>query len=294
MHLSTIVSLTDPSDAAITLSPNFRPATNDAYSNASHWYEYVGYFAATTDGDYKLHFNKVEGGQQQIVIADVDLRTAETLTISESGLPTYAAGTYPAVTLDRTIKAGFNTFVVPFSMTQDEVEEQFGTGSVVYELMSYGNEVMHFDVSEDGIKANTPCILYATAVSNGIYNIGSAEVADRTANITSEKDGASLVGTYSKINALPTGEEIFVISNGVLYNVDSEVSLKATRAYFNVPAAVGARTISLSFDGITGIGVVENGEVKKVITGEIYDLMGRKVENPSNGIFIVEGKKVVF
>ena len=48
------------------------------------------------------------------------------------------------------------------------------------------------------------------------------------------------------------------------------------------------------FSGITGISEVsdevkgENGEVKTV-----YDLQGRKVENPTNGIYIINGKKVL-
>lgn len=191
------------------------------------------------------------------------------------------------VTLTRNIKVGFNTLVLPFSMTQAEVEAAFGEGSVVYDLNSIDGDTWHF-VTYSGISANRPCILKAT-VAGTSYNF-----ADRTIVAGAPEHnvvGGGMTGNYAA--SIPVPEGNYIISGDKLYLVDSEVTIKGTRAYFNA-SLNSARTISLSFDGVTGIGVVENGEVKKVITGEIYDLQGRKVENPSNGIFVVEGKKVVF
>ena len=53
----------------------------------------------------------------------------------DAAMPTFAQGTYPSVTLTRTIKANkWNTFCVPFGMTAGEITSQLGTGTVVKEL----------------------------------------------------------------------------------------------------------------------------------------------------------------
>ena len=199
-----------------------------------------------------------------------------------------------AVSLTRTIKKGFNTLVLPFSMTQAEVVEKFGEGSVVYELNSFDGNVMRFQKAENGISPNKPCILKAT-VAGTSYELEDRTIVAGSATPTSTVGAASLIGSYAASLTVEKNAYNYVVSNGALYLVDSDgVTIKGTRAYFNVPENQ-ARTISMSFDGeVTGIATVENGEVKNVVTGDIYDLYGRKVKNPSKGIYVVEGKKVVF
>ena len=72
----------------------------------------------------------------------------------------------------------------------------------------------------------------------------------------------------------------------------------ANRAYLVISKGVaqGSRGFRLDIDGTTGVEEVkgeptvdasQNGEVKG-----IYDLQGRKVEIPSRGMYIIDGKKV--
>jgi hypothetical protein len=175
-------------------------------------------------------------------------------------------------------------------MSQAEVEEAFGEGSVVYDLSSIEGDVWHFVTKEDGISPNRPCILKAT-VAGTSYNF-----ADRTIVAGAPEHnvvGGGMTGSYAASTTVPEGS--YIISGDKLYLVDSTVTIKGTRAYFNTTIGSGARTINLSFDDdVTGIATVEGGEVKKIVTGDIYDLQGRKVKNPSKGIYVVEGKKVVF
>ena len=80
------------------------------------------------------------------------------------------------------------------------------------------------------------------------------------------------------------------------YPGTSDATLNAFRAYFlvtaDVPEAAASRGIEIDADGVsTGIDFIENkatGEVKV-----IYDLSGRRVANPSKGLYIVNGKKVI-
>ena len=63
----------------------------------------------------------------------------------------------------------------------------------------------------------------------------------------------------------------------------------AYKAYLPKTSATAA-SISLRLDGATGI---ENSTLNPQSSTVVYDLMGRRVENPSKGVYIVNGKKVV-
>ena len=243
-------------------------------------------FVTGNAGNYVFH---VQSGNN-IVLSDFELKKAEStsLTISENGLPNFGAGAYSSVKLVREIKAGFNTLVVPFSMSQAEVEEQFGAGSVVYELKEFEGDVIHFQPA-DGVTANKPCILKA-AKGDSEYSFSGRKV-EKAAPTVETAGAVTFNGSYAASFTVPANDENYIVSGGKLYLVDSSVIIKGTRAYFSV---VGNQAREISFDGVTGITTVENGEVKKAFTGNIFDLSGRKVKNPSKGIYVVEGKKVVF
>lgn len=247
--------------------------------------------------EVKIGLKTVEGNTRNWMgIGYVELYKvpAKTYTVSEDVAWDNTTSGAGDVTLTRNIKKGFNTLVLPFSMTQAEVEATFGTGSLVYELSQLDGEVIRFQTA-NGISPNKPCILKATEPGTSYEIEGRTIVAADDANPTATVSGVSLIGNYAALLPVGQNENNFVVSGDKLYYVDSAVTIKCTRAYFNVEGGSEARTIALSFDGeVTGIATVENGEVKKVVTGDIYDLTGRKVKNPSNGIFIVEGKKVVF
>ena len=79
----------------------------------------------------------------------------------------------------------------------------------------------------------------------------------------------------------------YILKDGV-FQPSSGGSLPAGKAYLNI--AVSARTLNLDFGDVTGIQQVENGKLK----GEsFFDLQGRKVAQPTKGLYIVNGKKVI-
>ena len=195
-----------------------------------------------------------------------------------------------AVKLTRTIKAGLNTVVLPFSMTQAEVEEFFGAGSVVYGLNSFADDNISF-TTKDGISANEPCLLKATVatVAGTTYDIAGRTIVAGTP--VKSVTGLTFQGTYAASLTVPMGS--YIVSGDKLYNVDSNVTLSNTRAYF-VESTGARRTLTMSFDGgqTTGIATLENGKLN-IETGNIYDLSGRRVVAPTKGIYVINGKKVV-
>ena len=200
------------------------------------------------------------------------------------------------VNLTRTIKQGYNTLTLPFSMTQAEVEEMFGEGSKVYALKAYDadKQLISFTTRE-GIAPNVPCLLKAAEAGTSYTIEGRTIVAGTPEAIGTD---VSMIGTYAASMTVPTGS--YVISNGKIYLVDNAVTLKNTRAYIKLkPENPGdefeeVRIIDMSFDDgeTTAIATMENGQLN-IETGDIYDLSGRKVKNPAKGIYLMNGKKVI-
>ena len=89
--------------------------------------------------------------------------------------------------------------------------------------------------------------------------------------------------------------EAYIMQGGLFHKVTAASTVPAGKAYLlasDVPAA--ARELSFVFgdDETTGLKTVSNNQL---VTGNsyFYDLQGRKVANPTKGLYIVNGKKVV-
>ncbi len=191
------------------------------------------------------------------------------------------------VELTRTIKEGVNSVVLPFELTADDIAELGGTGAVAYTVSGYDAEKENLKLAEaTSVAANTPFFLKATAASTSSF------VFDEKTLIAGEPTktvgDATLVGTYAKIEAVPTGS--YILSGGKFYLVNSTVSLKSTRAYVTVPAGAGAKSVlNVEVEDATAIVGVES----EVANSEIYDITGRKVSAPARGLYIANGKKVL-
>jgi hypothetical protein len=117
-----------------------------------------------------------------------------------------------------------------------------------------------------------------------------------TTSTSSNEDANSLRGVMSSEGTTAPDPSTFYVlnytaANGVgFYRLKSGKTLEAYKAYllYNGSGA-GARAF-IGFDeatGIEGVNVNENFE-----NGEVYDLQGRRVVNPTKGLYIVNGKKV--
>lgn len=103
-------------------------------------------------------------------------------------------------------------------------------------------------------------------------------------------------GEYQEV-ALPTDGStnyVLAVMNGVagFYKKDTAFKVYNNKAYLNVPGTTSATALRIHFadEETTGI---DNSELTIQNTTVIYDLMGRKVTNPTKGVYIVNGKKVV-
>ena len=280
---TTNIVLTDPSDNTISLAPGFRPAANDGNTNAEHWYDYTGYFVSTTAGNYVLAMNKVESGQQQIGIGDIELVSATELPFADSSVPTYAPGTYPTVKISRTLTAGrWATAVYPFAVS--------GVDNIaVIDSYNKTTGALGF-TSATTTTANVPFLMRSTA---GITELSLNDVAVAAASATDATvEEASLKGVYTSTDITNTAKN-FVLSNNMIYAVgDAGATIKPYRAYIQIEQDAAPARLTFTIDGNETTGIDFTPVLSKD-KGTIFNLQGQEVKTVKKGLYIQNGKKIV-
>ena len=79
------------------------------------------------------------------------------------------------------------------------------------------------------------------------------------------------------------------------YKAGSSYNPSEGKAYLELPTTTGdAPSLSIELDGeTTGIKVVNANSAETIGNGQLFDLQGRRVAEPTKGIYIVNGKKVI-
>lgn len=111
------------------------------------------------------------------------------------------------------------------------------------------------------------------------------------------KADAAAVGTnylHAAVTAYAcAADEVYILQNGKFCKVTAASTVPAGKAYLlasDVPASA-PDFLGFSFDGTTGIDEVR-GKMEEV-RSEYYNLAGQRVANPTKGLYIVNGKKVI-
>lgn len=194
------------------------------------------------------------------------------------------------VTVKRNIKANtWSTFVVPFDMTIPtgwEVKKLTGT-----EYNAATDNITLIFGKATSIEAGEP---YMVRVPKNVTEIVVQDAYVNTTLNNFTADHVTFVGSYVACN-IPANS-YFISSNKFYLSVNpaNPDKIRGFRGYFtpNIPEA---RSISFRFDDEEGDGTTEiaPSTLNPQPSTEIYDLMGRRVENPTQGIYIVNGKKVI-
>ena len=129
------------------------------------------------------------------------------------------------------------------------------------------------------LKSNTSNIVMSQTdlASSGDYEYN--DLLGTSVSITNPNPGKAYVLSYSQ-------------SNGVgFYKLSDTGTIGINKAYLVYDGSASARSFFTFEETATGI------EMNKIGGNEgndkVYDLQGRRVANPSNGIYIVNGKKVI-
>lgn len=206
---------------------------------------------------------------------------------------------------------GWNTIMLPFDVTKvtyGGVEKQWfnsseDTGKHFW-LKSFTSDAasnVYFDfVSGTTMTANTP---YIVAFPGDLWG-AKWDMSKEQIRFIGESTTVHKGGTLSTV----TGSNYRFIGNTVRDNTENIYTINADGNSFVLNASGGCAPFRAffkpgSFDrtvtslgigsGTNTTGLNEVRVQKKDVRGEYFDLQGRKVTNPTKGLYIVNGKKVI-
>jgi len=249
---------------------------------------------------------------EEPVTFNVKIVDAYTVVLDENAIEVPADAEHVNVTVKRTINAGeWSTICLPFAMPEEQVKKAFGddvklgdfTGCEVEQNSDeevVGIKVKFSDAT--AIEANHPYIIkVSTAIKEfnaGVVDIAADEAPSVDMDETRVKIGSkwytfynSIIGTYVAETEVPENN-LFISENKFWYSKGA-TKMKAFRAYFEfqdlLKGIASESRFTISFDEQTGVGQIASD----VNDGEYYNLNGLRVDTPSKGIYIKNGKKVV-
>ena len=259
-------------------------------------------------GSYTVTLPKVNIGQ-----VDVDFTTAVrkmnggVIKVEEIG-----GAAYTLTALDPNTDKGF-TVTGGFD-EEDVVISTLGE----YEIGTfYANEPMTIPAGVTAYVATTTPVMNGTegtitmtAITDGIIPAKTGAVicgeAGQYLFTKASTEGTAVAGNllrgyagtaeYADV-ALPTDGSVnyvLTVQGGKVgfYKKASGFKVYNNKAYLNVPAAQNVRSLTIRFEGDGSTGI-ENSEFTIQNSEFIYDLMGRRVLNPTKGVYVVGGKKVI-
>ena len=156
-------------------------------------------------------------------------------------------------------------------------------GTQVFKVALAGSAITMTEITDRIVKSGQGVVLKKTTS-------GSITMTPTSSNSSDDYSGNSLVGTMTNITN-PGDAYVLSKKNGVVgfYKLSSGGTIGANKAY--LVSGAGAPEF-FSLDGET-TGVNEVRGKMEDVSGEYYDLQGRRVSQPTKGLYIVNGKKVV-
>ena len=188
--------------------------------------------------------------------------------------------TWLPIPVSNTYKIG--TFVSPVPLRQDDTILKFYTGEIV-------DDYLVLTKHEGNIPANTPFLIEyqdGAAYANGCVNLDIAASANELdAEVTNNLAGSieTLVKPEGRIYTLQPATED---ATELTFRIFNGTNVAGGKAY--LPSESLVKGIRYNTGETTGIEGVATEKANK----EIFDLSGRRVQNPTSGLYIINGQKV--
>lgn len=186
--------------------------------------------------------------------------------------------------------ADYATMVVPFDVAT--LPTQPATVKA-YKLKGVNGEAITTDVLTS-LTANEPVMVKVTADDVNSYEFTASDVSVAATSGDLVENGL-LKATYATTTAAAGASNYVLQKNGEDVNfylvTGTSATVKPFRAYLHYENP-GAHILSILFDDATGIEKVEK-EASVKENGEFFNLAGQRVAQPTKGLYIVNGKKVV-
>lgn len=236
-------------------------------------------FTATCSGlteDELVFFADYEGNNYAAVTS-----TANTTSVSKDGsIKYYSLYVQPTLTQSITVgSAKWKTLCSPYSLDFTSV-----TGLTAYIVTGATGSTLNLTAVKK-VPARTGILL------SGAANTYTVPVIAKSA-ATDVVSGNKLVGVVA--NKTKAAESIYVLMgspNVGFYNNTNEFTVGANTAYLPANFA-GARSF-FGFDDEETTGIADVREKTEDGRSNFFDLQGRRVAQPTKGLYIVNGRKIV-
>ena len=209
-----------------------------------------------------------------------------------------AAMDYLKVTLQKvpaTVGAnGYTTFASPYALDLTDANRPEGlkaykatltgttlTFTALNQTVPAGTGLLLLGETKGGTYS-IPVVAEGTALDNALVGVTSATPLQSTVT-----GGANVYYFVMKKAASESAPLSFAP-----LSTSSAVAIPAGKAYVALDTSTGARTLTVSFDDeTTGLKAIDNEQW--TIDNQVYNLQGQRVDAPSKGLYIVNGKKVL-
>lgn len=207
------------------------------------------------------------------------------------------------VTYSRTLNGIlWNALYLPFDVAVSAFGDKYDVACISKVEENEGDLVMVIEtLSEGTLSANTPYFVRAKNIADNELSIESEGAAtcaaeENTETYTAGATTLDVVGNYQSM----TSEELvgcYAISTQGMWQPAKDGSvLRSFRTYLKMSVANGtpAKAIRIRTEGETT--AIDNDTMHDSSEESelIYDLQGRRVDNPTKGMYIVNGKKVIY
>gem|GEM_PF-1469574 len=216
----------------------------------------------------------------------------------------------------------WNTLTLPFSLSAEKLATTCLAGADIrrFDNASWDSEnqklTINFSDSNEGkidagvpyiIRWGTPETATGEVINNPSFSNVSIELYDNEDLDDVENDyetsegGLTFEGQIAPVQVTANSRSLLLGAKNKLYKPVNAYYVYATHAYFTYTPSSGiamAQEIVMDFgDGEQTTTRIENVNVESSTRGidldGIFDLQGRRVENPTKGLYIVNGRKVL-
>lgn len=194
---------------------------------------------------------------------------------------------------------------LPYNLDEEQTAKLFGNDAKITTLTSVVSDDQKKTLSisfgpVNSIKTNKPYLVKVAADRQEFVLEGVSLDVDKFTSTSVNINGVSFVSTAPAEDGTDRTElpmNAYYLSNNVFYpHKNNKVTIKAGLCYMVLGAEAAAKGYSLNFQNEDGsvTGIQEIPAVRENKAMEIYTLQGVRVLRPGRGIYIVNGKKMVF
>lgn len=201
------------------------------------------------------------------------------------------------VKMNRYMFTGWNTVSFPFDLSTDKINEFFGNDCRLEILTGISGDSnamkLYFeDVKSEGIKANTPYILYFSGEPQNVRIIAESTIQSGESKLTFSANGYTV--NLNGADKIMSGDNIYGIfakdnTDSKFAKIGETTGCYATRCYITVDGDKDVNFIPVHNEkSTTAISKVSANDKDN---DKVYDINGVQKKSVSKGINIVKGKK---